>query len=212
MIKRRLDARGFTLIELLISIVLLGVVSVLSTAGLRVATSSWSKTFAHTQATQERHLIERFLYRLLSETHAGGALGQNDARFNGEEDRLSFSASLPAHRSVGRMYTITLLRQVGQDNKTHLIMNYQPEDTDGGQQIPAKSLVLFENVSSAKFQYFGSTDNRVTARWHPRWHAAHLPDMVKLTRQHEDQSQAQLVVPIHLARAPGGEQLPEVID
>jgi general secretion pathway protein J len=165
--------QGFTLIEILVSLSLLGIVFLLLFSSLYTANKSWIAGEKKISNNDESRLVALFLRRQISQalpiTWVNN--GKSKLLFKGNENILSFTSTLPAHRAGGGLNLITIEVEQTED-ESNLYIKYQPvasgSYSDNG-EYKNNNALLISNVENIEFSYFGSNEKNQTAEWHSEW-------------------------------------------
>lgn len=204
---------GFTLLELLISVTLLALMATLITSGLKVASSNWGRAHVRIETAQEVRLVEQFIFRELSEARPLRVRledGKNSL-FEGESQRVAFTALLPTQQGVGGLYRLTLYVEPDAHGE-RLVLSYRlyrpglAPDTQSNSQPnthssvpPARRRVLFGGLHQISFDFYGPLENGSGSGWQSEWVSIQrLPEMVRLRYLNESNEPRGIIVPLHL--------------
>ncbi|MEE8321883.1 MAG: type II secretion system protein GspJ [Gammaproteobacteria bacterium] len=178
---------GFTLVEIMIAMVLLSLILLLLFGGLHTASKSWQAGQKNIEASDEVRLVSNFLRREIGQMvplvwYDGG---ESRIAFKGEKETIHFVSTLPAHRSMGGLYQLTL-RTERQSSQYNLALDYQlvkPEmelfASNDSEEI--STMTLIEDVDEITFAYFGSKHPDDGALWYDAWvDEESLPRMVRM--------------------------------
>ena len=175
---------GFTLAEMLIALMLSALLVTLTYASLRIGIRGWESARAHADHLDELRVGWQFLHDALSRAEAvpdpRGESGQ--VLFEGNPQRLLFSAHQPSHLGLGGLYRIELLGDdtVGQSRlrlRRTLLFAYQ----HGNSHSAVQQAVLADDLARLDIRYFGQLDENKPSRWHRNWeHPQQLPRLVRI--------------------------------
>ncbi len=181
--------RGFTLLELLIAMTLLGLLMLGLFGGLRLGARVWEAGDARAADRARVEAVQRFIRTYLGQARplaAADRTGDDRIAFIGREDRLDFTAALPAHLGAGGFAHIAL-SLADLDDGRGLVLEHGPlrRREDGRaelfQLIEPETAVLLDDVAAVKFSYYGASDRGADAEWTDRWDDEdRLPLLVRL--------------------------------
>jgi general secretion pathway protein J len=177
---------GFTLLEMMIGMVVLGLMMTVLFSGLRLGASSWDAAERKVASVAERELairvIERQLALAMPVMHTPEGEPPRLA-FDGEGDRVTWVAPLPAYRGGGGVHELELALGAT-DRGEGLVLGYRlfhPDVLDAPSDTGRESVLLLEDVTELRATYYGSLDDPERGEWFDHWdHPASLPDLVKL--------------------------------
>ena len=174
--------QGFTLLELLVALVVLGLLVVGLTQGLRAGLTMWGAQTRRIGETAELDAEARVLRIILSEiwippprlldpeaAHAPQGAGQSD--------RLTFIGYLPTGLGTTRRANITLeLRD------RRLVLSWTPhrhEQTTAPEPKPVET-ELIHGVERLDLAYWGSPAPNQPAGWQTQWDSFNIPDLIRV--------------------------------
>ena len=172
---KRARSGGFTLIEVVLAMALLATIMVLLYSGLTFAMRSWDAGDANGRRVADHRLGENFLRRELAEMFP---MRWKDATtvkfaFEGEEDHVRFVSARPPGIQLNGLALVSLeLQAVEGSRAQNLVMRRaMPDDaaTDFGPLAKAEPAVLFTNVESIAFSYFGAENDFAEPKWTESW-------------------------------------------
>ena len=181
--------RGFTLLELLLALTLLGLVIAVMFGSLRLSARSWDMGEERTDTVNQMRTASQFLRLQLSQTYPlrWRKIQNSPLAFNGQNDRMRFSAPLLSRVGQGGIFWLELSLEETQDNKKRLLLKRLNPDRNAT-TVPefndAEITVLAEGLSEMKISYYGRDDNRtdtVEPTWRELWEAKQeLPQLIKI--------------------------------
>ena len=196
--------KGFTLIEVIIAMTLLSLILVLLFSTIFTANKSWQSTERKITQNNELRLVGHFIQRQLSQNIPLMWIDQKEQRliFEGKNNELNFTSTLPAHRGGGGIQLITL--KVNQtDDVHHLDLYYRHanpdispfETTDDVEQV-----ILIENINGIELSYFGQEKIDEDPVWRDKWqNNEFLPMLVSLKIRTVDENLdwPEMKIPLH---------------
>ena len=173
---------GFTLLELLVALVVLGLLVVGLTQGVRAGLTMWGAQTRRVGETGELDAGARVLRALLSgmwvppQGGAGrGGVGKTD--IEGRTDTLAFRGDLPTGLGTTRLANITLeLRD------RRLVLRWSPhrhEATSGPEPVPIET-ELIRGVERLDLAYWGSPSPDQAAGWQAQWDGPAIPGLIRV--------------------------------
>ncbi len=180
--------RGFTLIEMVVALVLLGIMMLLLYSGLTFGLRSWDAADANGRRTADRRIAENFLVREISETFPMRFKDPMELKlaFEGAQRRLRFASARPAGISAGGLSLVGIEVEDADNGKRgrNLVMRRAMPDDAAKDFAPldrAERTVLFENVDSVSFAYFGSENDFTDPKWSDGWdYAGRVPQLIRI--------------------------------
>lgn len=169
---------GFTLLETLVALVLMSLLMVALFGGFRAGIASWRVADSHIEHTEPQLLLNRMLYRHLSQVQlsTGGAFWGEQASnlgFIAQNRLLRYVAPL-ALAVDNQLYCIELASDP--DGRRGVWIKYVPYDAKQGQQaaLDAMDYLLVSNELSMQFSYF------VDEAWHDALEEGVIPTLVRV--------------------------------
>lgn len=178
------DDSGFTLIELLATIALLSLLSLILLGSLRFGLKAWERGTTHSDRVDHIMLAQDFLRRVIEDAYPYFLRGdptQGRIDFDGAADSLRFLASAPrALGDSGRSrFLLSLDRR---DGRSDLVVTSNPELANDTSMSTRK--ILFADVQSVEFAYFGKGRSDRAAAWRDRWTGETVvPQLVRIQVQ-----------------------------
>jgi general secretion pathway protein J len=174
---------GFTLLEVLIALVVLGLLMVGLTEGVRAGLSLRQAQLRRLDRTAELDAVMRGLRNIL-----GGVVIVPDgvppaaiagsAEFRGEPNSVSFVGDVPTGLGTARRADMTLaLRDGGR-----LVLSWIPHRhvrLFGPPPRPIET-VLLQGVQQLELNYWGAPSRAQPAAWQARWVSPQAPELVRL--------------------------------
>jgi hypothetical protein len=109
----------------------------------------------------------------------------------GGKNRLRFVSTRPAGLSTGGL-SLVGLEVEGEGRKRNLVMRRaQPDDAakDFGPLDRAEGTVLFSDVDTVAFRYFGSENDIEQPKWYDEWKFQKMPTMISMVLTAADGTQ-----------------------
>ena len=174
--------RGFTLLELLVALVVLGLLVVGLTQGVRAGLTMWGAQTRRMGETGELDASARALRVLLGgiSVPSAGAVGRGAAgavKLEGHSDSLAFVGEMPTGLGTTRRANITLELVQGR-----LVLRWTPhrhELTTAPEPEPIET-ELIGGVESLDFAYWGSPSADQPAGWQAQWDGSNIPELIRV--------------------------------
>jgi len=186
MATRKPSFRGFTLLELLIAMTLLGLIAVIATSALHLATRASAAAEAQTELENRTRLVQEIIRRQLGQARPLQVLASQGQviAFEGTPRSVQFVTAPPAHFAWGGLYQVTLEVAPRASGKA-LMLSYRLFAADSpvpAAAEPLEQVVLVDGVEDAEFAYFGSRGLDQQPSWQTSWEASAsgLPGLVRL--------------------------------
>ena len=171
---RRSAAAGFTLAELLVAMTLLGLISVALFGGLRFGARAWEVGMQRADDQSQVEAVQNVLRRQL-ERAVSFALADQTTSFNGDGERLEFSAPAASQFGPSGFYRFELLT-VSDRGRDDLILRWRVERSDLEESgIEPEERVLLVDVAGLEFGYFGDPERSFEPDWQEEWQDVDLP-------------------------------------
>lgn len=173
---------GFTLLELLVALVVLGMLVVGLTQGVRAGLTMWGAQTRRVSETGELDAAARVLRMLLSgisvpPPELAGRGAAATINFEGRSDSLAFVGDLPTGLGTTRRANITL--ELIQER---LVLRWTPhrhERTTAPDPAPIET-ELIPGVAHLDFAYWGSSTPDQPAGWQAQWDGSNVPDLIRV--------------------------------
>lgn len=178
---RRDRQAGFTLLEMLVAVIVLGMLVVGLTQGVRAGLALWGAQQRRVGETADLDTAARVLRGLLTgiaapPTGASGAAGAGGG-FKGDADHLSFVGDLPTGLGTTRRADISLVLR-----KTRLVLSWTPHRHEiplGPPPAPTDT-ELIAGVDRLDLAYWGSASPNEPAAWLARWDGPAPPPLIRI--------------------------------
>jgi general secretion pathway protein J len=181
---RRIFGRqsGFTLLELLVALVVLGLLVVGLTQGVRAGLTMWGAQTRRVGETGELDAGARALRLVLGGISAptAGIVGRGASgttKLEGRSDTLAFVGDLPTGLSTTRRANITL-----ELVHERLVLRWTPhrhELTTAPEPEPIET-ELIRGVAQLEFAYWGSPSADQPAGWLAQWDSSIIPQLIRV--------------------------------
>jgi general secretion pathway protein J len=175
--------KGFTLLELLVALVVLGLLVVGLTRGVRAGLTMWGAQTRRIGETGELDASARVLRVLFDgiSVPPAGMVGRGAAgtmKVEGHSDSLAFVGELPTGFGTTRRANITL--ESVEDHR--LVLRWTPhrhELTTAPEPKPVE-IELIRGVAHVDFAYWGSPAADQAAGWQAQWDSFNLPELIRV--------------------------------
>jgi len=203
-------ARGFTLVELQIVLVLVAMITLLLTGGLRIGVRTWEKVTAREDLYERRFMLDRTLRKQLGDMRFITVRDENDEQmtsFLGGPEQVHFVAPFPGFQRDGSLFWWTLRSTWNAElQRDQLVLDYRPflagqvvsALPGGGLEVedqPVSTLVVAEGVRLTAIDYFRRDPEGVEewlAEWPPLLEA---PQVVRLQLAEVDREGEEVALP-----------------
>ena len=173
---------GFTLLDVLVALVVLGLLMVGLTQGVRAGLALRQAQIQRLSETAELDAAMRLLRTLLTRLPVvpGGfrvLATENGDGFRGEADRVSFVGDLPTGLGRTRRADLTLYLHNGR-----LVLSWTPhrhQRSLAARQRPTET-ELVQGVERLDLAYWGSPGKGQPASWEARWGRLDAPELIRL--------------------------------
>lgn len=181
--QRLLRQAGFTLLEMLVVVVVLGLLVIGLTHGVRAGLTLWEAQSRRIGETAELDAAARILRTLLSgivppASAAFSPTPDNAGEFKGNVDSVEFIGDLPTGLGTTRRANITLALRQGR-----LVLRWTPrrhELSDAPSPEPTE-VELVRQVEHLDFAYWGAPAPDQPAAWQGKWEGGStLPDLIRV--------------------------------
>ena len=184
---------GFTMIEMVVAMALLGAMLLLLYSGLAFGLRAWDAADVNGRRTADRRIAENFLRRELVELFPMRWKDPMTLKFafEGKKDSLRFVSVRPAGISVTglSLVGIGLEQDPGKRTRNLVMRRAAPgdEQKDFAPLANGEASILFENVDSVAFDYYGSENDFTDPAWVDDWtFEGRMPLLVRIRIQGAD--------------------------
>lgn len=184
---------GFTLIELLIALTLVGLLSTLVFAGVRMAARAWGRTDDRAAGAADQWAVANVLRGAITDAYpafVSADLDDREIAFDGEPHSLALLAPLPRAIAAGVPAQLRFYL-TGQGRSKSLVLGWRldlPSAQTGG-LLPEHRIVLLDRVREIGFRYFGAGEPGDAPFWQERWtERSRLPQLVDIHVERSDRS------------------------
>ena len=172
---------GFTILEMLVVVIVLGLLIVGLTQGVRAGMALWGAQQRRVGETAELDAGARILRTLLTgigvaASNGVGAPSANEV-FKGDAEHLSFVGDLPTGLGTTRRADISIALRSGD-----LVLNWTPhlhEIALGPPPSPSET-ELVGGVAHLQIDYWGSTAPDQPAAWQAQWDGPAAPELIRI--------------------------------
>jgi general secretion pathway protein J len=199
---------GFTLVEMLVALALIGLLAAGLFGGLRFAARASERATAATDHASAVALAYGFLQAQLANAQPYPATADPKDQqivFDGEPDQIDLITTAPSRLALGGFFHLRLTT-ADAGRQLHLIAEWRepPRQNGAAPNTPLEPTALLDNLKTAAFAFFGTTDPELPDEWHDQWQGATaLPKMIRLRIEFADGWQApDLIVAPRLAGEP----------
>jgi general secretion pathway protein J len=174
---------GFTLLEMLVVLVVLGLLVVGLTQGVRAGLTMWDAQTRRVGETSELDAAARILRILLTGIAANpsggispGAAGTT-AEFEGRPDSLAFVGDLPTGIGSTRRAEIKI-----ELRRERLVLSWTPRRHELSSAPPPKPVEteLMGGVERLDLAYWGSPAPGQPPGWQAQWESTGIPELVRV--------------------------------
>lgn len=170
---------GFTLLEMLVVVVVLGLLMLGLTQGVRAGLALWGAQQRRLGETADLDTGARLLRSLLTGLAASqaGAAGANPVAVKGDSEHLSFVGDLPTGLGTTRSADISLGLHNG-----NLVLSWTPHRHEVPLGPPPKptDTELIAGVARLQIAYWGATAPDQPPAWQTRWDGPAPPSLVRI--------------------------------
>jgi general secretion pathway protein J len=173
---------GFTLLELLVALVVLGLLIVGLSHGVRTGLTLWTAQARQMSGTAELDSTARTVRRLLSGipiapvAAATGDVTLPAILFTGAAEHVSFVGDLPTGMGTTRRADITLALR-----GERLVLIWTPHRHEpAGIAPPPNEVELLRGVARLDLAYWGSASPEGPSSWLAQWEARAMPQLVRV--------------------------------
>ena len=183
----RARGAGFTLIELVIALALMGVMVLFMYSGLAFGLRGWDAADTNGRRTADRRIAENFLRREVAELFPMRWKDPLVLRlaFEGKPDLLRFVSVRPAGISVTGLSLVGVSAEQDTVKRTrNLVMRRASpgdEQKDFGPLAQGEATILFEDIDSVAFEYYGAENDFTDPKWVDTWEwPGRIPQLIRI--------------------------------
>lgn len=175
------QSSGFTLLEMLVALVVLALLMVGLTQGVRAGLALRQAQTHRLDDTAELDAVMRLLRTLLGQLPMmpdGSRLLTTDKGevFTGAADRVNFVGNLPSGLGMRRRADVTL----SLDGRS-LVLSWRPHRHDHPfAALPQTRTVLLHGVERMELAYWGAPQGGASPAWQSVWESPAAPDLIRL--------------------------------
>jgi general secretion pathway protein J len=185
---------GFTLIEVLTAVVVLGLLVLTLSQGVRTGLALRQKQADRVEQNSELGAAMRLIRNVMTRIPAWSdssraAPGAVPSTFRGEPDSVSFVGNLPTGLGASRRAEITLFVRDGS-----LILSWRPRrhvQSWGSQQQPAET-ELIKGVARLELAYWAPPRPDQSPGWMSHWEEEVLPQVIRVRPVFPENNRRQL--------------------
>ena len=181
----RRPADGFTLVELLVAMTLIGLIFIALFGGLRFGARTWEVGNARSEISTQIEVTQSLLRRQLAQAFVLPGPDRDDFTFEGETERLRFTAPGPSQVGLGGIYLFELFTDRSEQGQ-RLVLKwrlYRPDlDPDSPvEDEERKTRVLLDGVAALRLAYFGDPEEDENPQWRETWSGYDLmPELISI--------------------------------
>lgn len=199
------DQRGFTLLETIIAMVVLALIMVLLTGGLRFVTAGWDRGARAAEASETIALVQSTLRREAAAARRLTWQSEPGAKptvtFRGDADRVGLVVADPGFPSEPGLAVAFFYVDVqpGQSTLRYSRARFDPRLDGFAAAKPTDDLVLSRGPVAYRFDYFGTVPGEQRPRWISPWPDREAPPRLIRLRSRDAEGQAvwpDIVVPL----------------
>ena len=167
------DRRGFTLLEVLVALAVLGLLLGLLAGGVQLGLRAWQAQARVRETRGDLDAVDRTLRHLIAAAEAGSV--SVPPLFDGQSDRLGFSADLPEGAGIPGVADLGL--GVAADHR--LVLRYTPHRhvRPLGPPPPVREATLLDGVARLELAYW---PRNPPWGWRSAWTGRELPGLIRL--------------------------------
>ena len=205
--KGKVGEAGFSLIEMLVAISILALVLAMLPGTFSLAHRTWDATATLDQQARQDGGRSFLLARLSEAMPVFESIGSGAVRmvFTGSAETLTFIAPSANGPQGAGLYRFSLEVKppagTGRNALAVVVAPYVSARPQGNDADEAEQHVLYADVTSASFRYYGRKELRGTPAWHTEWTRRDaLPDAVELSVT-SGRSARTIVIPLRLSNS-----------
>jgi general secretion pathway protein J len=171
---------GFTLIEILVGLVVLGLLVIALSQGVRTGFALWDAQARRVGETEELDATQRTLRTLLTGIPvlpvSASDVAASAIAIKGEADRITFVGDLPSGLGAKQLADIVLEQRGGR-----LLLGWAPHlhEKTLAPAAPTET-ELTRGVEALDFAYFGIASRGQMAHWQAQWGGPTLPLLIRV--------------------------------
>lgn len=176
---------GFTLVELLVAMTLIGLIFVALFGGLRFGARTWEIGNARSEDSAQTEVTQSLIRRQLAQTIMLPGLDRGEFTFEGDADRLRFTAPAPTQIGLGGIYLFELFTESSEQGE-QLVLRWRLHRPDLDPDSPIededrKTRVLIDGIEALRLRYFGDPEGERDPDWSDNWRGHEvLPTLVSI--------------------------------
>ncbi len=176
---------GFTLVELLVAMTLIGLIYIALFGGLRFGARTWEAGNARSEVSSQIEVTQSLVRRQLAQAIVLSGFRRGDYTFEGEAERLRFTAPGMSQVGVGGIYLFELFTEDSESNR-RLVLRWRLFRPDQDPDSPLedeerKTRVLLDGIEGLRLEYFGDPEDSDDAQWLTSWNGVDvLPELVSV--------------------------------
>ncbi|HVC59324.1 MAG TPA: prepilin-type N-terminal cleavage/methylation domain-containing protein [Acetobacteraceae bacterium] len=175
---RTLNERGFTLLELLVTLVVLGLLMLTLTQGIRVGLQAWALEGRVGRRASGLETTDRALRQLIGQASPGEPRSRH-AAFTGTAHTLSFVTTLPEGFGARVTHEADVRLLVTKGHRLELL--WRPHYRRWIVPLPPPSAItLLDHVAQLDLGFWQPAAAPRRGRWLSAWTARELPPLVRL--------------------------------
>lgn len=188
MIAPRLEWRpvgGFTLVELLVAMTLIGLIFIALFGGLRFGARTWEAGNARSEVSAQIEVTQSLIRRQLAQAIVLPGFRGGEFTFDGQAERLRFTAPGMSQVGVGGIYLFELFTEDSEPDQ-RLVFRWRLYRPDLDPESPLedeerKTRVLLDGIEGLRLEYFGDPEDSDDPQWLDSWNGFDvLPELISI--------------------------------
>ncbi len=176
---------GFTLVELLVAMTLIGLIFVALFGGLRFGARTWEVGNTRSEVSAQTEVAQSLIRRQLAQAIMLPGFERGDFSFEGEAERLRFTAPGPSQIGLGGIYLFELFTETSdQGQRLKLRWRLHRPDLDPDSPLEdedRKTRVLLDGIDALRLGYYGDPEGRRDPQWSETWEGHEvLPTLISV--------------------------------
>jgi general secretion pathway protein J len=204
-------SRGFTLLETVIALTLLAAMLAMLFAGLRTGIRAWDAGSGRGDRADQVLLAWSFVRKELTAAFPWRFKDPLSVKlaFKGERERLRFVSMRPAEIGGGGLAFVSFEFEPsrGRERVGRLVMRRAyaaAESRDFASVDEAEKFTILDDVTGARFEYFGAENDTVPPTWSDKWDfPQRLPSHVRLEAKLGEEQLPPMVVALRVGEEAG---------